>query len=355
MKKKLFFMIISASLAVALFIASGELFCRLVMPLQKNRDRYMAVRSIFQLDGRNVIFDEALGYIMQPNLNTVFNNEEFRTMVSTNSAGFRDDEGSTVEPAIMLCGDSFGFGWGVNKNDGVEAELERLTGRRVLNMCVPGYGTLQELLSLMRSGSSNYLRGATAVFLIYPNDIEDTAGFSSGSVTVDERGLSYAPCSEVSFYDSIRMYANRPYRGIYGVSYMLYVIRSGTKELKTRLRQRNRGARPTAERVNGSAKYRIFGAVIEKTAGYCRENGITPLFFWIPSVRSYEDGGAVFGSDSESEVLSETKKIFATNGLKLIDLKDVLSRDDYYRLDGHLKPSGHRKMAARIAESLNDR
>jgi hypothetical protein len=38
--------------------------------------------------------------------------------------------------------------------------------------------------------------------------------------------------------------------------------------------------------------------------------------------------------------------------LTTVSVSDLLTRDDYYVIDSHLRPSGHAKVATRIAEYI---
>ncbi len=331
----------------------GELFCRLVMPLDKKRVRYMATRNIFHMDERNVRFDNELGYVIRPGISAKLNNEEFRTSVSTNSQGFRDDEESLKDPSILMCGDSFGFGWGVNQNSCCDKYLEALSGWHTLNMGVPGYGTLQEFLALKKFADKNNIRGKTVIFLMYPNDVLDTAGYGSGSIKIYDGTISYSNFDLPAFNDLMKMYRTRSCRGIYQSSYLAYLLKNAGKEFKANLRgKKKRYTAPETATVDEKMKYRIFALVIDEIKKFCLRENLKPVFMWIPSVRHYEDGKAKFGNDYEDTVFAEVKDIFIKAGLPLIDLTDRLRHKDYYLLDGHLKPSGQKKMAIRINDFL---
>lgn len=76
----------------------------------------------------------------------------------TNSSGFRDTEFELEKKSdryrIALLGDSFGFGYGVRKEDGVADRIEVLLGRNikkkveVYNFSVVGYSTMEEAILL---------------------------------------------------------------------------------------------------------------------------------------------------------------------------------------------------------------
>lgn len=109
--------------------------------------------------------EENLTYVLEPNrskwvsrgqnLNPV---EPYR--IETNSEGFRDEKFSTEnssEKKIMVIGDSFTFGWGVNRSDRftdlMEKQLES-DGEKVetYNLGVPGLGMRDYRLKLQKYG-----------------------------------------------------------------------------------------------------------------------------------------------------------------------------------------------------------
>jgi hypothetical protein len=77
----------------------------------------------------------------------------------------------------------------------------------------------------------------------------------------------------------------------------------------------------------------------------CQASGARLLLVYVPSLVEYERG-------APSGVLALLATIAQRHSIELLDLTRVLSRDDYYLLDQHWRPSGHRRAAAAIAERL---
>ena len=98
------------------------------------------------------------GFALTPNAATRFWGPEFDTMIRINGAGFRMDH--DVEPErtagrrrMIVVGDSFTFGHGVDVDDRFGELLERELGAlEVLNLGVPGTGTGQQYLFLRDEG-----------------------------------------------------------------------------------------------------------------------------------------------------------------------------------------------------------
>ena len=103
------------------------------------------------------LYDETLGWKLRPNGQVWNEVKEFRHEVRTNARGFRDDdhpfERIDDRKRILLLGDSFGMGDGVNRGE-LFADLleETLPETDVINLSVNGYGTDQELLSYQSEG-----------------------------------------------------------------------------------------------------------------------------------------------------------------------------------------------------------
>jgi len=100
--------------------------------------------------------DDELGKIPKKNFRGNLIAAEFNTLIYTNSDGFRSDFEYTAEGdsiiKIMLLGDSFTFGFGVERAEAFDFLLKKMIedslGLNVecYNYGVIGYGTLQELI-----------------------------------------------------------------------------------------------------------------------------------------------------------------------------------------------------------------
>lgn len=90
-----------------------------------------------------------LGYTLKPGT-FVFTEIEFSNEYRINSLGVRDSEVSLRAPEIVLLGDSFALGWGVDQAETFVKQLEGKTKRKALNTSVPSYGTVREMLMLRK-------------------------------------------------------------------------------------------------------------------------------------------------------------------------------------------------------------
>lgn len=96
--------------------------------------------------------DPTLGWAHKPNEEGHFESFGFDTIIRINSHGFRGPERSFSRPddkqRIIVLGDSFVWGFGVEEADIFTTQLERSLGdgTEVINLGVSGYSTDQELL-----------------------------------------------------------------------------------------------------------------------------------------------------------------------------------------------------------------
>ena len=106
-------------------------------------------RNILQFDSNISEHSSYLGYRLRTNT-SVFNNREFSTLIEPNSKHLRDTEESLRSPQIIVLGDSYTFGWGVNSDERFSNILGKLLNRSVANVSMSSYGTAREFM-LLRS------------------------------------------------------------------------------------------------------------------------------------------------------------------------------------------------------------
>ena len=101
-------------------------------------------------------YDSLLGWAHQPGQEGIFETPQVRTLVRINQKGLRDHEHSYARPndtrRILVIGDSFAWGYGVEESERYSQLLETSLGVEVINAGVSGYSTDQELLWFRSEG-----------------------------------------------------------------------------------------------------------------------------------------------------------------------------------------------------------
>jgi lysophospholipase L1-like esterase len=124
--------------------------------------------------------DAKLGWALRPDWTAVDEGPDYRVTVRTNALGMRGGPASEAPAAgvvrVLVVGDSFAFGHGVEDEQGFVRRLEtrwRSEGRpvEVLNAAVPGYGTDHHWIWLHESGFA--LRPDLVLLALCHNDVDD--------------------------------------------------------------------------------------------------------------------------------------------------------------------------------------
>lgn len=143
---------------------------------------YPALRKYYHDHDQQIIqyrpecahYDSVLFYRLNPG-SIQFNNREFESTLLVNSKGIRDDEESLDAPKIIVLGDSYTMGWGVQQHELYTSLLEERLGVKVLNAAISSYGTAREfrLLEELNTDSLEYL-----VIQYCPNDLIENQNFA---------------------------------------------------------------------------------------------------------------------------------------------------------------------------------
>jgi hypothetical protein len=283
-----------------------------------------------------VEFDRELLYVPKPGT-ARFAGPEFDTVITMTMDGLRrqpDAPTAGERGPILMVGDSFTMGWGVNDAQTFSALLARDYRHPTVNTGVPSYGTARELLRLRRLG---LLTRASALVIQYcANDAPENREFllHDGALYADRdperqwRELQRYGQAELSYFRvlgawmrNIREHGFAPDRGL------LQGVLPGEPN-RQRLRYPGGGATMAGD----------FLAVLER---FPELAGKRILVF---ELNAYGE---------ESEFLSHLKTQ-AAQRKNLRTLQLTLGRADFFRYDWHLTPAGHRSVAAQLDRALRD-
>ncbi|MFI5182249.1 MAG: SGNH/GDSL hydrolase family protein [Thermoanaerobaculia bacterium] len=118
--------------------------------------------------------DARLGWRLREGWSGPFSLPQGTSQISISEQGLRDESytphAAPGRKRVLLLGDSFAWGFGVEKRESFDTLLEnRLPGVEVVNEAVPGYGTDQELLLLEEQGLG--FHPDLVLLLFHPNDL----------------------------------------------------------------------------------------------------------------------------------------------------------------------------------------
>src|SRR5688572_27896530 len=120
-------------------------------------------------------YDSLLGWAHQPGQEGIFETPQFRISVHINQKGLRDREHSyerlNAARRILVVGDSFAWGYGVEESERFSQLPETSLGVEVINAGVSGYSTDQEMLWLRGEGVK--YNTDLVVVVVAGNDIGD--------------------------------------------------------------------------------------------------------------------------------------------------------------------------------------
>ncbi len=297
------------------------------------RELYMLDRHMIQFEPDAATYDSNLGYTLRPG-SFRFNNTEFDTGYEVNHFGVRDDERSLVAPEIVVVGDSFAMGWGVDQDEAFPQVLERLTGRRVVNTAISSYGTARELLSLQRFDRS----AATHLVIQFcNNDFFENRRFArQGDRVVPQSAASYA--AAVAAYQRGRRYLPGRY---------LATLLGHRLDRLRQLLPLARSAPSNPDPDDPLARQQQIDLFLK--AMNASPVDLSALEIVVFELNSYNRGRDWFAPMLRT-ALAERSLPDHLHNMRVLDLAAELGPEHWYTLDDHLRPSGHRLIAERLAE-----
>ncbi len=295
------------------------------------RELYLLDRPYLQMLPEAMRWDPALGYTLRPG-SFRFAATEFDTLFRVNSAGLRDDEASLDAPEVIVLGDSFAMGWGVDQEETFPQVLERLLGRRVLNAAVSSYGTARQLRLL---ATLDTRRAGWLVIQFCNNDYFENRRFV-------EEGPGFAVQSEPSYRAMVADHrrSSRYWPGRYAAT--LLARRTVAIGRLLGLASPPAGpdpADPAAQRAQVATLLEVLRrspvdlsgfriALFELNAHNRHRELFTPLL---------------------RDALEDPAQPEWLRRMLVLDLASRLGPEHFYVLDDHLRPSGHRVVAEELA------
>lgn len=290
-----------------------------------------AETNIIQFMPQSSVYSDSLFYTLKPSARFLFRNPEFADSFFINRAGLRDDDRSLQHPSVICLGDSYAMGWGVAQAESFPEQLEAMLHKKVLNAAVSSYGTARELKNLYRLDTAAL---ETIIIQYCRNDYRENREYMQN----DQR----LPVSSRRVYDSLlndHYWSTRWFPGKRAVT-----IAKLYAEQKT-----NDWFFPNRVTWKDSAQWHL-----QKAAAYFTDilyrsainfNKVKVLVVDMNEQQTMNNDfiGAVNTLIRQPHYAAR----FA-NHLILVPVADLLTANDYYILDPHIKASGHRKIAERL-------
>lgn len=330
----------------------GEFAIRLFVSEEYHQQRY--ARGALILPWRSDLsqYHPKMGFVMNPNLDFIHASREFSTHVRTNSQGFRDDEKSLDNPDALILGDSYCFGWGIEEEETIEKTFEEQTGLKALNMGLSCYNSVQQFALLQDFCEREDYRDGIVLFIAFNNDLPDNtkgAGPVFPRIKKAGRETFIAPPASEEYYEALMEIMRPKWHGFFnrtscvgdlliaGLSKSPLIISSATSSLPDEPEEY------PGIWVNGGES---FDLIFRRIKHLCEERNLKIFVGYIPYSTELKKKKGLYPTPlSEIQVLSRLR-------IDHIDLTEILTLEDYYRLDGHLNVQGQGKCGAAIAEAI---
>jgi hypothetical protein len=289
-----------------------------------------AETNIIQYNPESSVYNDSLFYTLRPSARFLYANPEFADSFFTNRLGLRDDEASLDKPAIICLGDSHGMGWGVPQHETFAELLAATTGKKTLNAAISSYGTARELKNLYRLDTS----ALQYIILQYcRNDLRENREFVENNYSL--------PISSKERYDSLLNDHAWCKRWFPGKRFITIVKFAADKNIINPLLYPVKKIDSSAVRLRLAARY--FTDILLHSAINFQKVKVL-----VVDMNEMESMNNDFVDEVNGLMAMPPYKARFNNNLLMVPIADMITKEDYYFLDPHMRPSGHRKVAERL-------
>jgi hypothetical protein len=298
----------------------------------RNRTRIMRWDELLQ-------YDPEVGWKPQPNVNASYVDRcGDKCSIITDRDGWIND--ITMEEAdIVVFGDSFAFGYGMEFQNSYIKATEKL---KIKSLAAPGYNMVQEFLLMKKIAGQ--LHGKLVVWFV---------------------------CLENDIYDNMMPYTDQLYRnpfisknnGIKDWGIVTRHLQIGNQKYGKFKREYKRFYAKLFEQTDYSDT--VFSGVnylLKMASRLSNESGFKLVVLTIPKkfefsarwpspVLKYLQSSEKFNSDNIDGYFT---KYCDELGLKYVSLRDHLNESDYKRYDSHWNERGNRKVASLLEDVFSE-
>ena len=297
-------------------------------------------RDIIQFNPKCSRYDSSLFYTLIPEKKFAFNNLEFDTHYHTNSKGLRDDEMSLVKPEIIVLGDSYAMGWGVQQKETFAEQIEGMTGKKVLNAAISSYGTVRELKNLYRLDTS----GLRYVIIQYcRNDVLENKQF-----IIDNNVLDISSIDAYNKAVQTECWSKHYFPGKHFTTIGKWYIQNQFGAIIKKTLPASVRSKDSNEVTLEEEAEHFLNILYNSSLNFEK---LKVLVIDINSITLINDRFVEKANSMQHQLKYQQK--FKTN-LEFIPASKIFNKEDYYILDPHLRSSGHKKIAALITRYLED-
>jgi hypothetical protein len=304
-------------------------------------------------------FDKDVGYVLNPGFEGIIQREEFKTKIHINKNGLIGksyEEKTDSIYRILVLGDSFAFGFGVEENETFSIKLEKLlnAGSRqryeVINAGVPGYGTVDQL-NFLKSRGKDIKPDLVIMQFLSDNDFSENtwpantwADVKDGWLTV-KNDKNHSSNIIPSWREVESFFKNNFHSAKFlseRVGYLL--LKSGLigDDLKKNL---------WGEIISGEEE-KIFKEAVVEVFNYTRENSSDFIFL-------FTTGQGQVLSDKDPNLFSEdlVRNTMSKNNIQWINVYRIMRMYEeknslYYKIDGHWNSAGHKFVSEVLLNEL---
>ena len=270
------------------------------------------LRNIWNTNKKCSKFDKSLLYV--PVVGECdFSNAEFNTKMNFDEhrrLNMRDDNILENEKIIAAIGDSMTMGWGVNDDETFSYNLQKLLGKKVINLGVSSYGTIREIKKLKSSKFYNQID--TILVQYHLNDI-----YENKELDINK---SYSLEEYDAFFNSSK-----------NEKYSVFLLKNYKKSLRLLFTHLKDLFFPRKEIHNIDEHLDILEKLLIENLG--QENKRIYVF--------------IINDPHKSYVYSKNRK-FKNFQFEIIQIK----KDHLFIIDDHLNRNGHKFVGNKLFDSL---
>jgi hypothetical protein len=306
---------------------------------------------------------DSLGFRLAPGIRTRMRGPEYDVEIATNSLGFRDEEPDAAAggPGVLLLGDSFAMGYGVERQRIFADLLEKYLPGRVFNAGTGGYEIVHQPRLLAELAPK--LKPDLVLYVLYlGNDLAQNDEWevrADGSLHNRERVYPVRQQGEAKLLRLVRDF--------------VYGVRQGRSEKEGEwlpfegylgLCERELGAEARED-------YDEAGRLLGELAGKARELEVPLLVVLLP-YRSMVEPEALASLEKKVPDLKERYDLgrpareigarLSAAGIDHVDATPWLAGQKsgdpaplYFPIDGHLTEAGHSLLGVRLVYLVRDR